>query len=130
MRKFFMTAGLLGAALLAGCNNAKSPDNVANEVASAQQKAATNVADARQEAAKDDAKVAAKVDDQNKDLNNTEATGAYDVALAKADGAHKISLAKCDVLSGDAQKSCRNLADADYDAAKANAKATETARKQ
>jgi outer membrane murein-binding lipoprotein Lpp len=130
MRKFLITAGLIGAALLSGCNNAKSPDSVANDVAKAQQNAANNVADARKDAAKDDAKVAGKVDDQNKDLNNTEAKGAYDVALARADGVHKVSLAKCDVLSGDAQKGCKNQADADYDAAKANAKATETARKQ
>jgi hypothetical protein len=37
-------------------------------------------------------------------------------------------LAKCQGLSGGAQKKCKDQADADYAAAKANAKAGETAR--
>jgi len=50
--------------------------------------------------------------------------------MAKADGNHKIALEKCNVLSGDAQSKCKDVADADYTAAKANAKAAETTQKQ
>ena len=64
------------------------------------------------------------------DLNNTAAKDAYSIALARADGDRKISLAKCDALNGDAQKNCKDQADADYNAAKANAKAAEVAQKQ
>lgn len=106
-------------AALAGCNNAKSPDTVATDVAAAQQSAAKQVADARAEASKDDAKA-----------NNVEAAAAYDVAVAKADGAHKVALEQCNALSGDAQTKCKDQADADYAAAKANSKAAEVAAKQ
>jgi len=52
------------------------------------------------------------------------------VALAKAEGAHKVALEKCNGLNGEAQKQCKDLAYADYDAAKANSKAAEVAAKQ
>ena len=85
---------------------------VANDVAAAQQSAA------------------GKVEEKSKDLNNSDAKGAYDVALAKADGDHKVALEKCEALNGDAQTKCKDMADADYDATKANAKASEVAAKQ
>ena len=50
--------------------------------------------------------------------------------LAKAEGAHKVALEKCKAMSGDAQSKCKDVADADYAAAKANSKATEVAAKQ
>jgi hypothetical protein len=115
---------------VAGCNSPKSPDTVANEVAAAQQAAAQKVADARTDASKADAKAADQVNDKSQALNNVEATGAYDVAMARAEGAHKVALEKCTALSGDAQSKCKDLADADYAAAKANSKATEVASKQ
>jgi hypothetical protein len=102
-------------AMAAGCNNAKSPDAVANDVAAAQAKRASEVADARQDAAND--------------LNNANAKGAYDVAMAQADGDHKVASQRCDAMSGDAQKACKNQADAKYDLAKANAKAMLAAQK-
>jgi hypothetical protein len=117
-------------AVLAGCNNAKSPDAVANGVAAAQQKAAENVADVRKDASKDNASATDNVDDKSKDLNNVEAKGAYNVALARAEGNHKIALEKCNAVSGDAQSKCKDVADADYEAAKANAKASEVSTKQ
>jgi hypothetical protein len=126
-----MTAiGILTLALIAGCNNAKSPDAVANDVAAAQHKTAQEIADAQKEAAKDAATATEKVDEKTKDLNNVQATGAYDVSMAKAEGTHKIALDQCAALSGDAQSKCKDVADADYAAAKANAKATEVTTKQ
>jgi hypothetical protein len=118
------------AAILAGCNDPKSPDKVASDVAAAQQKAAENIADVRKDAAKDDVSATEKVEDKNKNLNNVEAKGAYDVAMARAEGNHKVALEKCNAVSGDAQSKCKDMAAADYDAAKANAKASEVSNKQ
>ena len=131
MHKFTLTvAAILAAAALGGCNNAKPPDTVAKDVAEAQAKSASDVANARQDAAKDENKAEAKVEDKTADLNNTDAKGAYDVAMAQADGNHKVALQRCDGLGGDAQKACKDQADAKYDLAKANAKAMLAAQKQ
>jgi Tfp pilus assembly major pilin PilA len=130
MRTLPIFAIALTAVLAAGCNKAKSPDSVAKDVSEAQQKASTNVADSQADASKDIAQKADKVDDKMTDLGNTAAKGAYDVALAKADGNRKIALAKCDALNGDDQKNCKNQADAEYETAKADAKAAETSDKQ
>jgi hypothetical protein len=91
-------------AMAGGCNNSKSPHTVAGDVAKAESKASSEVANARQDAMKDESK------------------GNYEVAMAQADGKHKVALQKCEALSGDAQKACKDEADADYDLAKADAK--------
>jgi hypothetical protein len=128
--KLITALSVLSIVVVAGCNNAKSPDAVANDIAAAQQKTADNVADVRKEAAKENARAADKVDDKSKDLNNVEAKGAYDIALARAEGNHKVGLEKCNAVSGDARSKCKDMADADYNAAKANAKASEVSNKQ
>jgi hypothetical protein len=128
--KLLTAVGLIGVSLLSGCNNEKSADVVSSEVAAARQKAAAQTANAQRDASKDNAAAAEKVDDKSKDLNNVEAKGAYDVAMVKADGDHRVALEKCTAMSGDAQAKCKDLADADYSVAKANAKATEVATKQ
>ena len=115
---------------ISGCNNAKSPDTVENNVSSAQAKASSEVADAKQEAGKDINSAQAKMNEQGTDLNNANAKGSYDVAMAKADGDHKVSTARCDALAGDAQKTCKDQADASYDLAKASAKTTLEAQKR
>jgi len=130
MQKLFVSmVALCAVAMISGCNNPKSPDAVANDVAAAQAKRATEVADAKQDAAKDTNKAEAKVDDKTVDLNNTNAKGAYDVAMAQADGDHQVATQRCEALSGDAQKACKDQADAKYDLAKANAKAMLAAQK-
>jgi len=130
MRTLPIFAIALTVILAAGCNKAKSPESVAKDVSAAQQKASTDVANTQADASKDVAEQADKVGDKMTDLGNTAAKGAYDVALAKADGERKIALAKCDALSGDDQKNCKNQADAEYEAAKADAKASEVSDKQ
>jgi hypothetical protein len=97
--------GVTALAMLAACNNAKSPDTAAKDLESADKAAASKVADAQNDAQKD----------MSKD--------AYNIALAQADGDHKIAIQKCEVLQGHDQQVCKDQADADYDAAKANAKA-------
>jgi hypothetical protein len=116
--------------LIAACNNAKSPDAVAKDVAAAEQKAATEVANSENSASKDLGKAADKVDDKLVDLNNAAAKDAYSIAVAKADGDRKVALANCQAASGDAQKACKDQANVDYDAAKANAKADAQSQKQ
>lgn len=130
MQKLLVSmVALFAVAMVCGCNNSKSPDAVANDVAAAQAKRASEVADAKQDAAKDANKAETQVDDKTNDLNNANAKGAYDVAMAQADGDHKVASQRCDAMSGDAQKACKNQADAKYDLAKANAKAMLAAQK-
>jgi hypothetical protein len=45
------------------------------------------------------------------------------VAVAKADGNRKVALATCESQSGDAQKACKDQAEADYKTACADARA-------
>ena len=101
-RLFAAAAALLA---VSACNDAKSPDAVAHDIAAADRSANKEVADAKR--------------DQQRDMS----TDAYDVAVARADGEHKIAIQKCDALEGHDQKVCKDQADADYEAAKANAKA-------
>jgi hypothetical protein len=116
--------------IIAGCDSAKSPDSVTKEVAAAQQKAAAEVANSEKAAEKDLNKAADKVDDTLVNFNNAAAKDAYNLALAKADGDRKVALANCLALGGDAQKTCKDQAEADYGAAKANARAAAVSLKQ
>jgi hypothetical protein len=116
--------------IIAGCDSAKSPDTVAKDVAAAQQKAAAEVANSEKAAEKDLNKAADKVDDTLVNFSNAAAKDAYNLALAKADGDRKVALANCLALGGDAQKTCKDQAEADYGAAKANAKAAAVSMKQ
>jgi hypothetical protein len=45
----------------------------------------------------------------------------YDVAVAQADGDHNVATQQCLAKTGDAQKSCKEKADASYDQAKTHA---------
>jgi hypothetical protein len=130
MRNVLIPMIALTIAFAAGCNNAKSPDAVANDVARAEQKASTEVANSENSAAKDMGKAADKVDDKMADMNNSAAKDAYKITVAQADGDRKVALAKCTALSGDAQKRCSDQADADYNAVKAAAKSAEAGEKQ
>jgi hypothetical protein len=103
-------SGLVALGSLTACNNAKSPDAAARDVAAANDAAANKVADAQRDAQKD------------------MSADAYKVALAKADGDHQVAIQKCDTLQGHDQQVCKDQADADYEAAKANAKAAKVAQ--
>ena len=129
-----MRLNLIGTILMmlcvAACNNAKSPDTVNKDVAKAEQKASNEVAKSENSAVKDLDGAAGKVDDKLVAFNNDAAKQAYNVAVAKADGDRKVALANCEAASGDAQKQCKDQAEADYKAAKASAKAAAQADKQ
>jgi colicin import membrane protein len=115
-----LASALLG---LSACNKAESPEKVQGDVAKAQSDAVDeNVkADEKQkqvqaEAAKDRADAEAKASDKS--------VGALvDSAVTQAEGETKVALAKCEALEGDAQKACKDDANAHMDAVKAKAQA-------
>ena len=130
MRMALTSAMAIAVLIIAGCDSAKSPDTVAKDVAAAEQKAASEVAKSEKAAEKDLNKAADKVDDTLVNFNNAAARDAYNLAVAKADGDRKVALANCLALGGEAQKTCKDQAEADYGAAKANAKAAAVSLKQ
>ena len=123
-----LSCALLASALLclSACNKAESPEKVQEDVAKAQSKAADENAKADQkvkqveaDAAKDRADALAKVTDKN--------VGALtDAAVTQAEGETQVALAKCEALEGDAQKTCKDQANAHLDAVKARAKTAKT----
>lgn len=111
MNKTFLSVALAlsAACALSACDRAKSGAQVARDTNAAEQKAVENI-----EKSERDATHVAAV--QNEKMADTE-----------AEGARRVALAQCEALSGAAQKSCRDQADADYQLAKANAKRERTA---
>ena len=91
-------AGVFGGAVALGGGAAAGPPGLPGGAACATAKA----------------KAQTQANDQEIALNNTEAKGTYEVAMAKADGTHQIALEKCTSLSGDARSRCKDQADADY----------------
>jgi hypothetical protein len=122
--------GILTTALTCGCNSAKSPSAVAADVAAARQQASIEVTDTRRDVAKNVDSAAADADGSSKDLNDANAKAAYDVSVAQADGEHNVAIQQCSALTGEAQKSCKERADADYDQAKIHANVTRLSKLQ
>jgi hypothetical protein len=126
--KIGTASALLASALLclSACNKAESPDKVQEDVAKAKTQAAEDNAKADEKvkqveatAAKDRSDALAKVADKS--------VGALaDSAVTQAEGDTKVALAKCQVLEGDAQKSCKDAANAHLDEVKARAKAAKS----
>jgi hypothetical protein len=122
MREYLMPMLVVAALALTGCSKSKSPEDVSRDVASAEQKASIEVAksEARAQSALD--RSYEKINDQEIKFNNDAAHQTYNVAIAKADGNRKVALANCESQSGDAQRACKDQAEADYKLARANAK--------
>ena len=110
------------ACALGGCDRPKSADQVEKDTAAAQQTATEKTAKAEQDAAAKVASARSDVRDEQRDLGHVNSVQGEKVADTAADGAHKIALARCESMAGAAQKSCKDQADADYEAAKAKAK--------
>jgi len=126
--KFASTCALLASVLLglSACNRAKAPEDVQADVAKAQSNAVEDNAKADEkvrqveaEAPKDRSDALAKVADKSVDV-------IADSAVTQAEGDTKIALAKCQALEGDAQKTCKDEANAHLDAVKAKAKAAKS----
>jgi len=118
----YFAVTLMAAAFVAGCNQAKSPSEVAKDVNSASQQA-----DARDAKAEETAE--SKVGKEQKDVRNEQreeqhvaAVQTQDVAKTEAEGARKVALAKCEALSGSRQQACKDQANANYDMRIAQAK--------
>lgn len=118
----------LAACTLVACGSAESPATVSKNVATAEQKEASHTAKGLNNEQQDVAKQQQKVDEQAAKRDDVATKDSYKVALAKADGDHDVAVHECKALSGDAQRRCEKQADANYDAAKANAKAREVSR--
>ncbi|HUK02266.1 MAG TPA: hypothetical protein VLW26_08320 [Steroidobacteraceae bacterium] len=112
------TAALLAAGLLAGCNNAKSPSDVAKDVNSASQAAAEKVANAQGD-----------VQSEQRDEQHVAATQQENVSKTEAEGDRKVALAGCEALSGDRQQACKDQANAQYDSRAIGRSATSRARR-
>jgi hypothetical protein len=113
---------------LAGCNKAQTPSEVQHDVSTATTSAAENNAQAG--ATQADVTTAA-----NKDLGTATqkadskvADAAADTAVTLAEGKHKVAAARCESMAGDAQKACKDEADAALEMAKAKAKSTRAAQ--
>jgi colicin import membrane protein len=123
-----LTCALLASALLglSACNKAESPEKVQADIAKAKSDAAEANAKAEEkekqveaEAAKDRADAQAKAVDKS--------VGALvDSAVTQAEGETKVALAKCEALEGDAQKACKDKANAHMEAVKKKAKAAKS----
>ena len=120
-----LSCALLASALLSlsACNKADSPEKVQADIAKAQSDAAVEnakadakVKEVEAAAVKDRADAVAKVADKS--------VGAVvDSAVTEAEGETKVALAACQAMEGDAQKACKDKANAHLDAVKAKAKA-------
>lgn len=110
------TTTLLFASVLAltltGCNTAESPGEVARDVNEARQDAAQDINDAERDAAQDTPAERRMMADAGTDADSRQ------VAIARAEGEHKIAIEKCEALSGQAQESCKDQADAKLEAEK------------
>ncbi len=106
-------AALMGVCALAGCNKRESAQETAKDVSAARQDAQETVSEEKRAAA--DTATQGAID---------RAAAEYDVAVAQADGQKKVATEKCEVLDGDSQKACKDLAAAAYESAKAQAQAT------
>ena len=118
MRNSLSSITALAAALflLGGCNRAESPGEVAHDTQEAAQEGQQDVAQAEQDAAQD--QMAA-----NQGMPGVEAPSEnqYEIQIARAEADHKVAVERCEALSGDEQKACKDAADAQLDASKAEA---------
>jgi outer membrane murein-binding lipoprotein Lpp len=124
MRGHVISALVAAALVLTGCNNSKSPDEVSKDVTTAEQKADNEVAKSQQDAQKALDKSYEKVAEDELHFSNDAVHQAYNVAVAKADGERKVALASCESQSGEAQRACKERAEADYKTSRAEAKAS------
>jgi len=119
-----LTAVLVSLALL-GCGH-KSPSEVDRDIANAQSKAEQKDQDANARTADSVSAANGDARDQNKDSQHQIVVAEADGAKTKAEGDHKVALAKCESLSGLSHDSCKESADANYDAALASIKQSQT----
>ncbi|HEX3950543.1 MAG TPA: hypothetical protein VHW95_11880 [Steroidobacteraceae bacterium] len=127
--KYAVICALLVSATMgiSGCNKAQSPEKVQADVAKATSDAADANAKADETRKQTEAKAAEDLTKEKADLAAKAAdksVGAVaDAAVTETEGATKIALAKCEALEGDAQKQCKDAANAHLATVKDRAKA-------
>lgn len=107
---------------LSACNEAKSPETVQKDVASATDKAADSDAKAADKLANADASADKTVGEAQAKADEKTTDAAGDAVVTQAEGDHKVAIAQCESLSGQAQKDCKKQADDQLDAVKAKVK--------
>lgn len=112
--KSYIAALAAALLLITGCNRAESPEKAAQDVAEAQQEGAEEVAEARADAAQDRL-------DKDHLVNESPAENNYEIMIAQAEADHKVAIEGCEVLAADAQRACKDAADARLEASKAEA---------
>jgi hypothetical protein len=111
-----LTACAAAALMLSACNRAESPSEVSADVAEAQAERQDSVADARAEAA------TSRDPDDRGDAMEDRAEAQYNTALAEAQGDLDVAQQGCESLRGDAQASCKQSAEAAFQAARSDAR--------
>jgi len=99
-RLLAMIVSTMSLSALAACNKAEAPADTANDVAEARKDAASEMGSAAT------------------DMRES----AQDVEETRIEGDHKVALEKCESLAGEAQKACKDSADATYESAKSRLK--------
>jgi hypothetical protein len=128
--KYLCAIAASAAISLSACNKAESPDKVQEDVAKASNDAASAnaKADEDRKAAETQANeemVKARADAQTHAVDKSIAAVA-DQAVTETEGQTNIALAKCKALEGDAQKQCKDQANAHLQAVKDRAKAAKS----
>ncbi len=124
----FWTAAMAAMLALSGCNKAQSPEKVQSDVAKATASAERKDERAAEREAKTDANVTNDIVNDVDKANAKEVAAAADDAVTQAEGENKIALAKCEALAGDAQKACKDQANAHLQLVKDRAKALKSDR--
>ena len=109
------------AGVLAACDNAKSPADVARDTSAAEQKAAAAKERALRIAERREADVASRSNADARELVHETAAQEQKIADTEAEGERRIALAHCEGLGGAPQKSCREEAAARYEIARGKA---------
>jgi hypothetical protein len=131
MKIAYLCALFVSASLgLSACNKADAPDKAQADIAKATSDAASNDAKAdatrkQTEAQANQDMIKARADAQTQAVDKSIAAVADD-AVTEAEGQTKIALAKCESLDGDAQKQCKDQANAHLQTVKDRAKAAKT----
>jgi len=117
-----LTLALMGTCALSACDQAKSPDQVAKDTATAETSASEATAKAEQTAGDKVNSAQTVVQDEQAAADHTRAVQMEKVNETQAEGDHKIALAQCEKLAGESQKACRDQADTAFSTAQALAK--------
>lgn len=116
-------AALIVALTCAGCHRADSQASLDSRIASTRHEVAQQEVAALQRQTRTNANADADEAAAVQRAEARKAGSAYEVAVTEAEGQHKIALAQCAALAGDAQRDCREQADAALALSKADAEA-------